>query len=71
MRSNNLKALFVTAALAAATSPAVTFAAGDDIDVSAIVAKLVAGVVAVTAVCTAGLSVAIVVKLFKYVRTAM
>ncbi|HCF7371495.1 TPA: hypothetical protein NIK00_006441 [Pseudomonas aeruginosa] len=45
--------------------------AADAIDVSAIVSQISAGVVAVTAVCTAGLGVVVVVKVFRYVRSAM
>lgn len=45
--------------------------AADAIDVSGVVSQLGAGVVAVTAVCTAALSVVVVVKVFRYVRSAM
>lgn len=58
-------------AAGAATLAASSFAAEGDIDVSGVVTQLTSGVVAVTAVCTAALGVVVVVKLFKYVRTAM
>ncbi|MFS2123366.1 major capsid protein [Pseudomonas sp. Pseusp97] len=52
------------------TMAATSFAA-DDVDTAPILAKLAACVVAVAAVASAALGVVIVVKTYKYVRTAL
>ena len=67
-----LKSLPVRLGVAAgAASLAASSFAAEGVDVSAVVSQLTAGVVAVTSVCTAALGVVIIVKLFKYVRTAL
>lgn len=46
------------------------FAEATPIDVSDVIATLAAAVITVTAVCTAALTVVVVIKVFKYVRAA-
>lgn len=46
-------------------------ASAADIDVSAIVASLTSGIVTVTSIGVAALSLVVVIKLFKYVKTAL
>lgn len=59
----------VAGSLLAATN--VAMAAPIDIDADDIVQTLGLAVITVTAVCTAALSIVVVVRVFKYVRTAM
>lgn len=46
-------------------------ASAADIDVSAIIAALTSGIVTVTSIGVAALSLVVVIKLFKYVKTAL
>lgn len=52
--------------VAAATS----HAAGVTIDVADVVATLAGAIITVTAVCTAAISIVVVIRVFKYVRSA-
>lgn len=45
-------------------------AAAIDIDVADVVATLAGAIITVTAVCTAAISIVVVIKVFKYVRAA-
>lgn len=68
LKSLPMRAGFAAGALTMAAS---SFAADGDVDITDILAKLAACVVAVAAVASAALGVAIVVKTYKYVRTAL
>ncbi|WP_296185809.1 major capsid protein [Pseudomonas sp. UBA1879] len=46
-------------------------AAGTDIDVSAVVSSLTSGIGTVTSIGIAALSLVVVIKLFKYVKSAL
>ena len=59
----------LAAGLIAASSLA--SAAPIDIDVTDVTSTLSAAVITITAVCTAALSIVIVVRVFKYVRSAL
>jgi len=63
----------VKAGLAASLIAASNFASAApiDIDVGDVTATLAAAVITVTAVCTAALSIVVVVRVFRYVRGAL
>lgn len=66
--SRNLaKAVVGASALAVAGS---SFAAGITIDMADVLSTLALAIVTVTAVCTAAISIVVVIRVFKYVRAA-
>lgn len=66
----NAKALQVAAVTGLMVAAGNASAAAISIDMGDVIATLAAAVVTVTAVCTAAISVVVVIKVFKYVRAA-
>ncbi len=58
-------------AAGALTLASSSFAAGDDVDVTGVLTKLSSGLTAIGSVAVAALGLVVLVKTYKYIRTAM